>query len=251
MLSLLKKNFTNFFIAILITIGIMLLYSCKQIFSEMDKGDPSQTFITSVRSILIIGIVFLMMGVGILMCERNCKDCKIISFTDDTQNYYIISSLLISILGFYLGYTIKNEKMGPDSIYWGNLISITMFISTLICSYFIFNKYKSQITSKYKSLKKDSTSNFDYDEEDDDFSFMNDSDSDSGDESDFGTPPKDGAISGTFGNLPNLPGTQNNTIIKTQTVAELAEQEKVRVREDQAFNEMLDNMLDNISNDRD
>jgi len=207
----------------------------------MDKGDPSQTFITSVRSILIIGIVFLMMGVGILMCERNCKDCKIISFTDDTQNYYIISSLLISILGFYLGYTIKNEKMGPDSIYWGNLISITMFISTLICSYFIFNKYKSQITSKYKSLKKDSTSNFDYDEEDDDFSFMNDSDS--GDESDFGTPPKDGAISGTFGNLPNLPGTRNNTIEK-QTVAERAEQEKVWDQQEQNFIEMLDSIPD-------
>lgn len=175
MLSLLKRNFSKIFVALLIFFGIILIYSSIQIFNEIDKSNPSTQCVNATRSILIIGIVFLMLGIGIIMCEKSCNNCNIINFSKDTQNYYIISTLFISIFGFYIGNIIKNEKLGPDSIYWGNLITITMFISTIFCSYFIFKKYKSQITSHYKNIKnkvlnKDDNSSFD------DFSYEDDED---------------------------------------------------------------------------
>ena len=211
-----------------------MIYSSRQIFAEIDKSNPSIEFVNSTRTILIIGIVFLMLGIGIIMCEKSCKDCKIISFSNDTQNYYIISSLFISIIGFYLGYTIKNEQLGPDSIYWGKLITITMFISTLSCSYFIFKKYKSQITSRYKN--KDDNSSFD------DFDFRNnDNDKDeydydyeykenSGYESDFGQPSSDGAYNNiTFGNQEPTPGSNNipQPQIRERTAAQKAKDDKI------------------------
>ena len=250
MLSLLKKHFSQIFVGILIIFGIILIYSSKQIFAEIDKSNPSIQFVNSTRTILIIGIVFLMIGVGIIMCEKSCKDCKIISFSNDTQNYYIISSLFISIIGFFLGYTIKNEKLGPDSIYWGNLITITMFISTLFCSYFIFKKYKSQITSRYKNIKnkvfnKDDNSSFDDfsmgdDDDDDDYEYKI-SEEDSGDESDFGKPSPDGLFDNiTFGNQEETPGSNNvqQSQIRERTAAQKAEDEK----RDQDFWDMLNSI---------
>ena len=201
MLSLIQKHFSKIFVAILILFGIVLIYSSRQIFIEIDKSNPSQKFVNATRYILIIGIVFLMMGVGIIMCEKSCNDCKIISFTNDTQNYYIIASLFVSIIGFYLGYTIKNEKLGPDSIYWGNLITFIMFISILYCSYFIFKKYNPYKNLKNKVVKKDITSNYD------DFSYY---DSDNED-SDFGNPETDGRYVGMFGNQQPEPGTETET----------------------------------------
>ena len=250
MLSLLKKNFSKIFVGILIIFGIILIYSSRQIFAEIDKSNPSIEFVNSTRTILIIGIVFLMLGIGIIMCEKSCKDCKIISFSNDTQNYYIISSLFVSIIGFYLGYTIKNEQLGPDSIYWGNLITITMFISTLFCSYFIFKKYKSQITSRYKNFKnkvfnKDDNSSFDDfsmgdDDDDDDYEYKI-SEEDSGDESDFGKPSPDGLFDNIyFGNQEETPGSNNvqQPQIRERTAAQKAEDEK----RDQDFWDMLNSI---------
>lgn len=251
MLSLLKKHFSQIFVGILIIFGIIMIYSSRQIFVEIDKSNPSIEFVNSTRTILIIGIVFLMIGVGIIMCEKSCKDCKIISFSNDTQNYYIISSLFISIIGFYLGYTIKNEKLGPDSIYWGNLITITMFISTLFCSYFIFKKYKSQITSRYKNIKNkvfnkvDNSSFDDFSMGDDDDYEYKISEEDSGDESDFGKPLPDGLFNDddkTFGNLEETPGNNNipqpQPQIRERTAAQKAEDD----RRDQDFWDMLNSI---------
>jgi uncharacterized membrane protein len=129
----------HFFSAFIVVIGIVLLVNSISIDNAVKNTCASDKLRHSVRTMLVISVVFIVSGLAVVACCRGQKECT--AFGSLAKESYLIFLLLLGVILVVLASIIKSEatKVQNCSVAGGHAnMSLVLGIFMILIPGFIF-----------------------------------------------------------------------------------------------------------------
>ena len=144
-------NYLNFFMIFSMFIGFLLVFLSFYSYSKLENTCSSDSLRAKLQTALGIGSTLMALSIGFFICTQhpNCK-CSVSNDLNKTKVYYfVLFSLITSIILLFLTFGIKSElstsdcKVDLDSIpsILGTIASIQLIICILYIAYEIKTLY--------------------------------------------------------------------------------------------------------------